>query len=139
MTIPLWCLLGFAVWTLLILIVVVAPFRIGSVVGGKAGPASFPADTPHGPDWYRRVMRAHANCVENLPVFAVVVIVGHLSGLRDPAFDTMSQVYLGARVCQTAMHIASGRGLIINVRFTFFLVQLICLAGMIYRVVAAAG
>lgn len=135
MTIPLWCLLGFATWTLLILVVAVAPFRVGSVAAGKARPSSFPADTPHGPDWYRRVMRAHANCVENLPVFATVVIVGHLAGLRDAGFDRMAQVYVWARVCQTIAHVASGRGVVINVRFTFFLTQLICVAGMIYRIV----
>lgn len=138
MTTPLWCLLGFAAWTLLIVVLAVAPFRVGSVLAGKASPKSFPAEIPHGPDWYRRVLRAHANCVENLPVFAVVVIVGHLAGVRDTTFDLLSQVYLGARICQTVTHIASGRGLIINVRFTFFVVQLVCIAAMMFRIATAA-
>ncbi len=134
MTTPLLCLTGFAVWTVALVLVGVGPYRVGSVLLGKARPGSFPAAVPHGPDWYQRLMRAHANCVENLPVFASLVLVGHLVDLRTGAFAVCTQVVLGARVCQSVAHVSSGRGLVINVRFAFFVTQVTCfvvMAGLI--------
>ena len=124
MTTPLFCLTLFALWTVTLLLAGVGPYRVIQVVVHKAKPNAFPPGTPHGPDWYQRLMRAHMNCVENLPVFASLVIVGHLVGLRDGTFATLCQVFIGARVCQTLAHIASGRSMVVNVRFGFFLVQL---------------
>ncbi len=131
MTTPLLCLLGFATWTLLLVLVGIGPYRVGSVVLKKAHPGSFPATTPHGPSWYQRLMRAHANCVENLPVFASVVLVGAVTGYTSPTFDTLAQVVLGARICQSVAHISSGRGLVINIRFGFFLTQVISVLWMV--------
>jgi uncharacterized MAPEG superfamily protein len=79
---------------------------------------------------YQRLIRAHMNCVENLPVFGAVVLVAAVSGLSNRTFDTLAEVYLGARVCQSIAHISSGRSLAVNVRFTFFLVQLVCVLWM---------
>jgi uncharacterized MAPEG superfamily protein len=130
MTTPLWCLLFFAFWTLLLVAAGIVPYRVGNVVAGRAKSNGFPATTPHGPEWYQRLIRAHANCVENLPVFGAVVLVGHLAGLSTGHFATLSTVYVAARVGQSVMHIASGRNLVVNVRFTFFAVQLIALTWM---------
>ena len=131
MTTPLLCLLFFAAWTLSVVFFGIGVYRVGNVLLGRARPGSFPADTPHGPDWYRRVARAHANCVENLGPFAAVVLTGHGLGVTSGTFSTLAQVYVGARVGQTIAHIASGRGLVINIRYAFFLTQLGCIAGMI--------
>lgn len=131
MTPPLLCLLGFATWTILLVLVGIGPYRVGSVVVNKAHPAAFPATTPHGPPWYQRLMRAHANCVENLPVFAAVVLVGAVTGYNNPTFDTLAQVVLGARIGQTVAHISSGRGRVIQIRFGFFLTQLIGILWMV--------
>ena len=66
-------LMGFAAWTLLLLLTTVGAYRLSRVFLGRAGMSEFPADHVEGQDWYRRAMRAHANCLENLPVFAVLV------------------------------------------------------------------
>lgn len=134
MTVPLWCLLGFAAWSLLLVSFGIGAWRVAQVLVGGAKPNAFPADVPHGPDWYRRLIRAHANCVENLPVFGAVVLVGHVTGLTDGTFATLAQVYLGARVLQSLTHISSGRSLVVNIRFTFFLVQLACVGWMMVLV-----
>lgn len=137
MTLPLWALVGFATWTLGLVVAGVGAYRVAQVLLGRARPNAFPADTPHGPDWYRRLMRAHANCVENLPIFAVLVVVGHLVGLRDGTFATLALTTLGARVGQTAAHLSSGRSLVVNIRFAFFVVQLVCFGAMIVQIVRA--
>lgn len=133
MTPPLYALVAFCAWTLGLLVLGIAPYRVGKVLLGQARPNGFPATTPHGPDWYQRLNRAHMNCVENLPVFGGLVLVGAVSGLRDPTFDLLSEVYIVARVGQTIAHVSSGRNLVINIRFTFFLVQICCAIGMIWR------
>ncbi len=130
MTLPLWCLLGFAGWTLLLVVVGIGAPRVTQVLAGKAKPDAFPADQPHGSPRYRRTMRAHMNCVENLPIFASVVIVGVLAGVSEPAFGMLAAVVLAARVVQSTIHIASGSNAAINARFTFFLAQIACVVAM---------
>jgi uncharacterized MAPEG superfamily protein len=126
MTVGLACLLGFAAWTVLLMVVGIGAVRILKVLSGEAKPNAFPADVPHGSERYRRVMRAHANCVENLPIFGAVVITAAIVGARGGLFDQLPPIYLAARVAQSVTHVASGGSLAANVRFTFFVVQLVC-------------
>jgi len=48
--------------------------------------------------WARRLMKAHVNAVENLAVFATLVLVAHALGLSNSAIATASLVYFWARV-----------------------------------------
>jgi uncharacterized MAPEG superfamily protein len=73
---------------------------------GRAEIKDFRADEPQGSDWYRRAMRAHANCLENLPLYTAVVVAIAASGVRSVALDRLAIVLLAARVCQTIVHIA---------------------------------
>jgi uncharacterized MAPEG superfamily protein len=136
MTTPLWCLVGFVAWTLgLLSLIGIA--RISKVVAGKAQPTDFPAGVPHGSDAYWRLNRAHLNCLENLPLFASVVLVATVVGLRSPTLDTLARVYLGARVGQSLAHLSSGGNLAVNVRFTFFLTQVGCLVAFVWTIAHA--
>jgi uncharacterized MAPEG superfamily protein len=74
MSIPVLALLGFAAWTLLPLIGSIGVYRWSRILTGRASIAEWRADMPQGSDWYRRAMRAHMNCVENLPIYAAVVV-----------------------------------------------------------------
>jgi uncharacterized MAPEG superfamily protein len=136
MTTPLWCLLGFVTWTL-VLLVAVGVARVSQVLAGNAQPTSFPAGVPHGSDAYWRLNRAHLNCVENLPLFASVVLVAAVAGVRSGTLDLLAQVFLVARVGQSLTHVSSGSVLAINVRFAFFLVQLGCLIGFLVVIAGA--
>ena len=132
MTVPLLCVLVFSIWTVTLVVAGVGAHRVLAVVSGRAASDAFPADQDHGgPAWYRRCIRAHMNCVENLPVFASVVLVGSVIGLDDPTLDTLALVYVGARVLQSAVHISSTSVMAINVRFGFFVVQLTCLVAYV--------
>ena len=105
MTIPMWTLLGFATWTLAILIATVGVYRWGNILFRSAGIASFRSDRPEGADWYMRGTRAHANCVENLPVFGAIVFVISALGLEGPAVNFLCTVVLVGRVCQSVVHL----------------------------------
>jgi uncharacterized MAPEG superfamily protein len=130
MTASLCALLGFAVWTLVVVVLGIGPPRISAVLSRRAPPKSFVADQPHGSERYRRTMRAHANCVENLPVFATLVILAWLIQLQHTWFEALAVLVLGARVGQSITHIASGTNRAVLLRFSFFAVQLACFAAM---------
>lgn len=143
MTIPVWMLLGFAAWTAFVLLSTIGVYRLSRVVLGRAGMADFPADRIEGHDWYRRSMRAHANCVENLPVFAATVLALCAGAVSGPAVNALSIAVLIARVLQSSVHICLMQTkTVVTARFTFFLVQLIsflALIGIIVRHALSAG
>lgn len=138
MTTPLWSLFAFALWTLVPMLACVGGFRVGSVLLGKAAPNAWPTHKEHqGPEFYKRAMRAHVNCVENLPVFGALVIVAHLAGITSPTVDLACQVTVAARIGQTATHIASGSSMGVNLRFAFFCVQLACFGVLAVSILTA--
>ena len=53
MTIPQWTLLGFAAWTLALLMATVGVYRWFNILFSKARIASFRSDQLEGEDWYR--------------------------------------------------------------------------------------
>jgi uncharacterized MAPEG superfamily protein len=55
---------------------------------------AFPAD----PAWAERARRAHYNAIENLAVFAPLVIALALLGASTPETIIASKIYLGARL-----------------------------------------
>lgn len=131
MSVPVWVLLAFAGWTLITLMIGVAPYRWSRILKGRARINEFPADRPEGSEFYRRAMRAHANCVENLPVFGAVVLAAAMAAVTGPTIGTLAVVYLVARVCQTVTHLAFRETPpVVTVRFAFFMVQFVCVVWM---------
>lgn len=139
MIIPLWVLLAFAGWTLLTLVASVGVIRWTRILTGASRLTDFPADEPHGSPVYRRAMRAHVNCVENLPVYGAVAVVIAVMGLNASLLDTLALIYIGSRIGQTCVHIAFPEtGPAVALRFTLFATQIVCVAWMgIYAANAA--
>ena len=139
MTIPQWTLLGFTAWTLALLMATVGVYRWANILMSKARIASFRSDQLEGEDWYRRGTRAHANCIENLPVFGAIVYVITAIGLQGPMVDTLCIVILAARICQSTVHVSHVQtDALVAVRFSFFSVQLVCFLALIVMAVMAA-
>lgn len=124
MSIPVLSVLAFAAWTIIVLILGVGVHRWSRILTGRAQLVDWPADTPHGPERYRRIMRAHANCVENLPVFAAIVFAAEALQFHSNAFDALAVSVVIARAFQTIAHIASGTNVGVAIRFAFFAVHL---------------
>jgi uncharacterized MAPEG superfamily protein len=135
MTTPLWCLLGFATWAI-VLVLAVGGVRVLRVLAGKQAANSFASGAPHGGDRYWRLNRAQLNTAENLPIFAAIVMVGHVAGLRTGPFATAAIVVIAGRVVQSIVHVSSNANMIVNVRFTAFLAQLGAFLFMIGDIVA---
>jgi uncharacterized MAPEG superfamily protein len=58
------------------------------------------------PAWAERARRAHANAVENLAVFAPLVIIAALMGVSTPATIVACKLYLGARLVHYVVYAA---------------------------------
>jgi uncharacterized MAPEG superfamily protein len=129
-TTPLLCLFGFILWTV-VLLLAIAAVRVREILAGKARASDFTPGIPHGGDRYWRLNRAHMNCLENLPLFSAVVLTGAVIGADALWLDRLAEFYLLARIGQSVTHVSSGSDRAIQVRFTFFAVQLLCLLGMI--------
>jgi len=139
MTIPQWTLLGFTAWTLALLMATVGVYRWANILMSKARIASFRSDQLEGEDWYRRGTRAHANCIENLPVFGAIVYVISAIGLQGPMVDTLCIAILAARICQSTIHVSHVQtDALVAVRFSFFSVQLVCFLALIVMVAMAS-
>ena len=140
MTTPLLCLLLFALWTLGIVVFGVGAFRVMLVLSGQKAANAFPADTDHGGSpLYKRLNRVHLNCVENLPIFASVVLVGAVLSVESAWLDRLAVAYLVSRIAQSCIHALSTSAMAVNVRFTFFAIQIVCIIAMAWLTVSAAG
>jgi uncharacterized MAPEG superfamily protein len=136
MSIPVWVLLAFAVWSMLVLIFTIGTYRWGLIFAGRAEVKGFRADQVEGSDRYRRAMRAHLNCLENLPIYGAIVLAIVVSGARSSALDVLALTMIGARVTQTLIHVSREQtNLLASLRFAFFFVQLICMLWMTVLVV----
>ena len=137
MSTPIWMLLAFAAWTVLLLLGV---YRWSRILAGQTPINEFRADQVEGADWYRRSMRAHANCIENLPVFGAIVFALHVSQLGGATVSYLSITVLVARVMQSLVHICLPQtNTVAAIRFAFFFVQIVCFLALIVMVVGHAA
>lgn len=65
---------------------------------GLVAAVGYPQNPPPQSPWAQRLMRAHSNAIENLAVFAALVLVAHAAGISNGAIATASMVYFWARV-----------------------------------------
>ena len=139
MTVPMWALLGFATWTLLLLMTTVGVYRWIAILLGRQRIGAFRSDQLEGDDWYRRSVRAHANCIENLPIFGAIVLALYVSGVSGPTVDRLSIGVLAARVVQSTIHVSHVQtDAFVSVRFSFFCVQLVAFLALIVLIVLHA-
>jgi len=131
MTVPVAVLLAFAGWTLAIMSLTVGWYRLSRVVSGAASINSFEGDAARATGWYQRAHRAHANCLENLPLYAALVVAIVATGAVHPVLDALALVMMVARVGQTVTHIVFMQTrLAVSVRFTLFCTQVVCMVAI---------
>jgi uncharacterized MAPEG superfamily protein len=125
-TTPIWTLLGFAFWTVLLLLATVGVYRWSRILTGRVPISEFRADQIEGEDWYRRAMRAHANCVENLPVFGAIVLALYVSGIGGATVNGVCVGILAARIVQSLVHVSLVQtNTVVSVRFAFYFAQIV--------------
>lgn len=63
------------------------------------------------PAWVDRARRTHANLLENLLPFAILVLVAHIAGKADATTATAATGFFFARVAYTVIYVAGIPGL----------------------------
>ena len=125
-------LLGLAAWMLVLLFVMVNQRGL-LVLSGKMRVNAFAPDGSNTPEGFgRRLVRAHANCVENLPLLFAVLLYALATG-NTAITDGLAVLLLAARVFQSVMHLISTSPIFVWLRFAGFLVQLMIVAWWLLR------
>ena len=115
-------LLGFVAWTLLLLILMEG-VRAWLVLTRAVEANAFQPDNANLSPFMQRLARAHANCLESLPVVAVLLIAAMITD-RTAVTDPLAPWLLAARIVQSGVHLASLSVFAVNLRFTAFAVQI---------------
>jgi hypothetical protein len=115
-------LTAFIAWTLLLLLVM-GTVRIYLVLTRRMRSNEFRPDNSNLSSVMQRLARAHANCVEGLPVFGGLLAVALMTG-RSAVTDPLAPALLFARVVQSSIHVASTSVMAVNLRFVAFAVQM---------------
>jgi uncharacterized MAPEG superfamily protein len=115
-------LIGLTAWTLFLLILMEA-LRSRLILINAIAANEFKPDNSNLSPFMQRLARAHANCVESLPVFSVLLIMALLSN-RTGITNPLAPWLFVARLVQSCVHLASLSILAVWVRFIAFAVQI---------------
>lgn len=128
-------LLGFAAWTLLLVILVFAyrgfRFLTGTPINSWPRGSQSANDAP----MITRIADAHANCLENLVIFAVIVLVAGQMGKLE-AIAALAPYVLYARMGQSLAHLSGTGKINVLARATFWAVQLVLFVMMFCKLFA---
>lgn len=119
-------LIGFIAWSLALLVLMEA-LRTRLVLTGRIAANAFTPDNATLSPFMQRLSRAHANCLEGLPIFGGLMLAALAMG-RAYVTDPLAYVLLGARMVQSLIHLASTSPAAVTVRFCFFAVQMMIAA-----------
>ena len=122
MSTTLLALLGFLSWTVFLLVLMEA-IRTKLVISGAVTANGFNPGNSNLSPFMQRLARAHANCLEGLPVFGGLMLLAVVAG-RSSVTDPLAYVLLGARIVQSTIHLASTSSAAVSARFAAFALQL---------------
>jgi uncharacterized MAPEG superfamily protein len=122
MTNTIYALTGFIAWALLLLLLMEV-IRTYLVMTGKVAANGFRPDNAGLSPFMQRLARAHANCVESLPIFGGLLAVAIMTS-KTNITDSLAFWCLGARIVQSAFHLISTKSIFVSLRFAAFAVQM---------------
>ncbi|MDB9982111.1 MAPEG family protein [Gammaproteobacteria bacterium] len=91
--------LSYLTWTTIITALMWMPYVLNLIaVRGLVAAVSYPVDPKPLAPWAARMKQAHANAIENLVVFATLVLVAQIAGVNNEVTAIACAVYFWARV-----------------------------------------
>lgn len=132
---PMHALLGFAAWTLLLVFVIFGYRGVRLLQGTPINSWGRNAKTTTDPAFIKRVEDAHANCVENLLLFAVIVLAAQAM-YKAEFIAAVAGWVLYARIGQSVAHLIGTTQPLVLIRATFWAAQVVLFAWMLWRLVA---
>ena len=115
-------LTAFIAWALALLLWMEI-IRSQLVLSKQVAANAFVPDNANLSPFMQRLARAHANCLEGLPIFGGVWLVA-IATSRTTLTDPLAYVLLAARIAQSTIHLASTSAAAVTLRFCAFAVQL---------------
>jgi uncharacterized MAPEG superfamily protein len=115
-------LLLFAAWTLVLMFLYVG-YRVALVLAMKKPANSWGRDDKvDDPAFVVRAKHAHLNALENLPVFAAIVLAAVALG-KTPVVDQVAAFVLYARLAQSTVHLIGVNHWLVFIRANLLVVQ----------------
>lgn len=128
-------LLLFAAWTLLLMFIYVG-YRVALVLALKKPANSWGrGEKTDDPAFITRAQHAHLNCLENLPVFAAIVLAA-VALNKTAVVDAVAMWVLYARLAQSITHLIGVSHWLVFIRANFLVVQAALFAYMIWGLLA---
>ena len=115
-------LLAFTSWTL-ILLIVMEVIRSKLVLTREVPANGFNPSNSNLSPFMQRLARAHANCLEGLPIFGGFMVVAVLAG-KSSVTDPLAYTLVAARIVHSTIHLASTSSAAVTARFVAFAVQM---------------
>lgn len=116
-------LLGFISWSLFLL-VLMETIRSKLVLTREVPANGFNPENSNLSPFMQRLARAHANCLEGLPIFGGLLVLAIIGG-KAQVTDPLAYLLLGARIVQSLIHLASTSPNAVKARFSAFAVQMV--------------
>lgn len=124
--------LNYLVWIAGICGILWVPYIVARIQQqGLAAAMGYVDDPPEPPKWAQRSQRAHLNLLENLPVFAVLVLVAQLTNAFDTLTAAGAALFFWGRIAHALVFIAG----IPYLRTLAFTVAWVGLALIFFRLV----
>jgi len=127
---PMFALLLYVGWTIFLVFLQIS-YRGLFILSGERKMGQFKYTGEDLSPFSERLSRAHANCLENLPLFLGIVIAAHIHESL-PILEALSPILLAARVFQSTVHMISTSALFVTLRFSGLFVQLSIMVYWIY-------
>lgn len=113
----------FVAWSLLLLVLMEA-IRTKLVLTRTVPANGFSPDNANLSPFMQRLARAHANCVEGLPIFGGLMLIAVVTS-QTAVTDSLAYAFLAARLAQSTIHLVSVSATAVTLRFSAFAVQLV--------------
>jgi uncharacterized MAPEG superfamily protein len=91
--------------------------------GKKVAADGFTPDNAGLSPFMQRLARAHANCIEGLPIFGGLLAIAIMTS-RTAITDPLAFWFLGARILQSIIHLVSTSSKAVSLRFAAFAAQM---------------
>jgi uncharacterized MAPEG superfamily protein len=86
-------------WVVALSAVIWMPYALNTIaVRGLIGAVGYPENPPPSAAWAQRMKAAHYNSVENLVVFAALVLIANAAGISNDTTVLVSSLYFWARL-----------------------------------------
>ncbi|MDP9141412.1 MAG: MAPEG family protein [Pseudomonadota bacterium] len=127
-------LIAYTAWTLVLVLLVVSWRGIDILRGKPANSWGRGAEADR-PGLIRRAEHAHLNTLENLPIFAVIVLAAAAMG-KSAGVDALACWVLYARIAQSVTHLIGTSHWLVLIRATFYFIQIGLFAWLLWGLCA---